>query len=153
MHIPGQGFSRVRIKTDRDSRIRFADLQGQFFKGESQKGTAENYNGNPSISVRYCVHALPLCLVWRAIVLHWVKPLPLRHMGGDGHKILHESRGDHRRLSLLTIFFHVRVTLIGIESGTFQHATLCASFHVRPNTNYKLYTSFFQILWLGKNSV
>ena len=70
MHIPGQGFSRVRIKTDRDSRIRFADLQGQFFKGESQKGTAENYNGNPSISVRYCVHALPLCLVWRAIVLH-----------------------------------------------------------------------------------
>ena len=71
MHIPGQGFSRVRIKTDRDSRIRFADLsdlQGQFFKGGSQKGTAENYDCKLSISVRYCVHALPLCLVWRAIV-------------------------------------------------------------------------------------
>ena len=50
MHIPGQGFGRVRKKTDRDSRIRFADLQGKFCKGESQKGTAENYNYKPSIS-------------------------------------------------------------------------------------------------------
>ena len=35
--MPGQGFSRVRIKTDQDSRIRFADLQGKFFQGGSQK--------------------------------------------------------------------------------------------------------------------
>ena len=27
--------------------------------------------------------------------------------------MVHESRGDHRRLSLLTIFFHFRVTLTG----------------------------------------
>ena len=71
MHIPGQGFGRVRIKTqtDRDLRIRFADLQDQFLKGGSQKGTAENYNFKPSISVRCSVHALPLCLAWCALVL------------------------------------------------------------------------------------
>ena len=62
MHIPGQRFGRVRMKTDRDSRVRFADLQGQFFNGKSQKKrTAENYHSKPSISVIYCVHALPLC--------------------------------------------------------------------------------------------
>ena len=32
MHIPGQGFGRVRMKTDRNLRIRFTNLQGQFFK-------------------------------------------------------------------------------------------------------------------------
>ena len=43
--------------------------------------------------------------------LLYLKPLPLRHIGGDGHKKLHECRWDHHRLSLLTIFFHFRVTL------------------------------------------
>ena len=48
---------------------------------------------------------------------------------GDGHKMLRESRWDHCCLSLLTIFFHFRVTLAGIAGGTtVQHATLCASF-------------------------
>ena len=46
------------------------------------------------------------------------KPLPLRHIGGDGHKMLRESRWDHCRLSLLTISFHFRVTLTAIASGT-----------------------------------
>ena len=50
--------------------------------------------------------------------LLFFKPLPLRRIGGDGHKMLRESRGDHRRLSLLTIFLHVRVTRTGIASGT-----------------------------------
>ena len=49
--------------------------------------------------------------------LLFFKPLPLRGIGGDGHKMLRESRGDHRRLSLLTIFLHVRVTRTGIASG------------------------------------
>ena len=110
---------------DRDSRIRFAGLQGQFFKGESRKGTAENCNCKRSISVRYWVHALPL-----------------RHIGGDGHKMLRQSRRDHPRLSLLTIFFHLRVTLTAFASGTVHHATLCVSFWVWPNTTYKLYTFF-----------
>ena len=38
------------------------------------------------------------------------KPLPLRRIGGDSHKMLRESSGDHRRFSLLTIFFHFRVS-------------------------------------------
>ena len=59
---------------------------------------------------------------------------------GDGYMMLRESRGDHRRLSLLTIFFHFRVTQTGIASGTVRQATLRASFCVRPNTTYKLYT-------------
>ena len=125
MHIPGQGLGRVRVKTDRDSRVRFADLQGKFFNGKSQKKrTAENVNCKLSNSMRYChyycVHALPLCLAWRAIVL---QASPLRHIGGDGHKMPRESRGNHRRLSLLTIFFHFRVTLTEIASETVQHAT------------------------------
>ena len=42
------------------------------------------------------------------------KPLPLRQIDDDGHKMLRERRNDHRRLNLLTIFFHLRVTQTGI---------------------------------------
>ena len=138
MHIPWQGFGRVRTKIDRDSRIRFADLQGRFFKGESQKGTAENCNCKPSISVRF------VCISLFALrgARFFFKPFSLRHIGGYGHKMLRESRGDHRRLSSLTIFFHLRVILTGIASGTVQHTTLCVSFRVQPKTTYKFYTSF-----------
>ena len=48
MHMPRQGFGHVLIKSAQDLRITFVDLQGPFFKGESQKGTAENYNCKPS---------------------------------------------------------------------------------------------------------
>ena len=76
MHIPGQRFGRVRIKTDRDSRIRFANwLQGQFFKKESQKKREQ-----------------------------------------------------------------LKITIVNLPFV--QHATLCVSFRVRPNTTYNLYTSF-----------
>ena len=42
MHIPGQGFGRVRIKTDQDSRIRFPDLQGQPKASIMQRSTPTN---------------------------------------------------------------------------------------------------------------
>ena len=38
MHIPGQGFCRVRIKTDQYLRIRFSDLQGHFFNEKYTNG-------------------------------------------------------------------------------------------------------------------
>ena len=44
------------------------------------------------------------------------KSLPLRRIGGDGHNML-ESREDHCRLSLLTMYFHFCVTWTGIASG------------------------------------
>ena len=73
------------------------------------------------------------------------KPFALRHFGGDGHKMLRESRGDHRRLNLLTIFFHFRVTLTVIASGTVQHATLGIFSH---SANYNIQVvHFFPILW------
>ena len=60
MHIHGQGFYRVSMKTDGDSRIRFADLQGQLFNGGSQKETAENYNCKPSFQILCaCSPSLP----------------------------------------------------------------------------------------------
>ena len=61
MHIPGQGFGRVRMET---GLIRESDLlacKANSLRGGSQKGTAENYNCKLSISVRYWVLALPLC--------------------------------------------------------------------------------------------
>ena len=152
MHIPGQGFSRVRIKTDRDSRIRFADLrdlQSQFFKGGSQKGTAENYDCKISISVRYCVHGTTCSPSLPCVSRDCSSSLfPLRHIASDGHKMLRESRGYHRRLNLLTIFFHFRVTLTGIANETVQHATLCASFRVWPNLSYKLCTFLKYYGWV-----
>ena len=57
-----------------------------------------------------------LSLVALRGALLFFKPLPLRHLRGDGHKMLRESRGDLCRLSLLTIFFHFRVTRTGIAS-------------------------------------
>ena len=48
----------------------------------------------------------------------FLKPLPLWFIGGEGHKMLRESCGDHRRLSLLVIFFLFRVTLTRIASGS-----------------------------------
>ena len=138
MHIPGQQFGRVWIKPDRDLRFRFADLQGQFFKGESQKGTAENYNFKPFISVRYCVHALPLCLAWRAIVLQALSTLSdWRRRSQDA---LWKSPGPLPS-HLLTIFFHFCVTLleISLESKVEQQRV---SFSIWPKTTYKLYTFF-----------
>ena len=78
MHIPGQGFSHVRMKTDRNSRNRFTDLQGPY-----------------------------LIFVLR-VAWFFFKPRPLRRIGGYGNK-MRESRGDHRRLSLLIIIFHLCV--------------------------------------------
>ena len=69
------------------------------------------------------------------------KPLPLRNIGGDGHNMRRESRGNHRRLSLLTISFHFRVTLTGITSGTVQHNIV----RVQPNpqpTSCTLFPNF-----------
>ena len=80
---------------------------------------------------RYCVHALPCCLAWRAVVLQ-----------ASSSSSDWQRRRDHRRLSLLIIFVHFRVTRIGIPSGTVQHAILRASFGILANTTYKLYTFF-----------
>ena len=117
MHIPGQGFGHVQIKADRDSRTRFTDLQCQNFKGWiswSQKGTTENYI--VILPFPWDIVCMLSLFALRGALLFF-KPLPLRGIGGDGHKMLRESRGDHRRLSLLTIFLHVRVTRTGIASG------------------------------------
>ena len=79
------------------------------------------------------------------------KPLPLRWIGGDGKKMLRESRWNHCCLILLVIFFHFRVTRTGIASGKVQHAILRASF--RPNTTYKLYhNAFFKYYGRERNS-
>ena len=55
MHIPGLGFGRVHMMTDRNSRIGFADLQGQFFKGG-----ISNYNCKPFFQILCaCSPSLP----------------------------------------------------------------------------------------------
>ena len=71
------------------------------------------------------------------------KPLPLRRIGGDSNK-MRESSKDHRRLSLLIIFFHFCVTRTGIASRTVQHATCVLSRTAKHNLQV---VHFFQILW------
>ena len=71
------------------------------------------------------------------------KPLPLRRIGGDSNK-MRESSKDHRRLSLLNIFYHFRVTRTEIASGTVQHATCVLS---RTAKHSLQVAHFFQILW------
>ena len=43
------------------------DLQGKFFKEESQKVTAEITIVNSPFYARHCVLALPLCLDWSTV--------------------------------------------------------------------------------------
>ena len=86
--------------------------------------------------MRFCVHAAcSLCLAWRhgAIVLQ----------ASYCHKMLRESRGDHCRLSLLTIFFHSLVTLTRLwnckwNSPLSPTCNIVCVLARTPNINYKL---------------
>ena len=75
------------------------------------------------------------------------RPLRHRQINGDGHKMLRESRGDHRRLSFLTILFHFRVTRTGSEveqSNTHWDIVRVLSLTAKHNLQV---VHFFQILW------
>ena len=130
--------------------------KANFLKGGSQKGTAENYNNKPSISVRFCGNVCMLLLFALHGAQLFFKQLPLRQIGCYGHKMLCESCRDNNSLSLLVLFFlSFTVTWTGIiASGTVQQATLHASFRgglvAKHNLHWQV-VHFFQILCQGKN--